>query len=148
MEKLNVTCDSCNKGKLVTLDLIHDDYKIGCDTCDHVFTTHYTGYDCILESHEYNNQVCKDVQVLNSNGTWRTTKGMRHKAKDFDLEAHTKGWKHLQSIETYEISHYYQFGAGFIQISHNTVHGTFEIYNYIAKEESIPTLMKHFFKVS
>lgn len=147
MEKLNVICDVCKKGNLVCLDLIQDDYKVGCTDCDHVFWTHYTGYDNILEAHEYNSMICEDVKVLNSNGVW-VGGSERFKEQDFSFEDFAKGMKHLQTIDVYETIHYYRDGANFIQLAHNKIHKTIYIYRYEAKPENLPALMRHFFSIA
>lgn len=147
MEKLNVMCSACNKGKLVTLDLLHDDYKMGCDTCDHTFWTHYTGFDSLMEEHEYNENVGVDVQILNANGTWSRNAGDRFEGKDFNLEEFTKDMTHIQSIKTYEEDHYYRKGASFINISQNHIHDTFSIYKYTANDNCMTNLLNHFFGI-
>lgn len=144
--KLNVECKSCNKGKVYLsdgYDGMNDYYTLHCTDCENVFETHYTGMDCILEEHEYNNTVCENVRVLNSYGSWvfQETK----KSGDFNLEVYTKGMKHIQTIEVYENIHYYQDKVNFYLITENTVHEEFEIAKYEAETEKIPVLMKHFF---
>lgn len=151
--KFNVKCENCKKGNLHLpegYDGLADYYQVHCTKCTNVFTTHYTGMDNILEAHDYNNSVCKDIQVLNANGSWvhRASRETKFKYSDFDFDTYTKGMKHIQTIEVYENKHYYRNGGNFILISHNSVHGTIEIFNYEAKEENLPTLMKHFFSVA
>ena len=144
MEKLNVVCEECKEGKLVSLDLVHDDYKVGCDTCNNVFWIHYTGFDDLQEQSEYNNMVSESVKLLTNNGVWVFDK--RSKFSEMDLEEYTKDMKLIQTIQLDEHIHYYQDGTNFIRIIQNFVHSEFEIVKYrIEKVENLPMLMEHFF---
>lgn len=154
MIEFKVTCDHCNNGNLCLpngYDGLDDFYTVHCTNCDHVFTTHYTGMDNILEAHQYNMQVGEDVKLLNANGSWhyinRYQGDSRFSGKDgFDLNEYSKGMKHIQSIEEYETHHYYQNKGNFIQISHNSVHDVFEVFNYVLRDDAdISKLTKHFF---
>lgn len=147
MEKLNVKCSACNEGNLVVKELIHDDYKMGCTDCDSSFTVHYTGFDSIMEEHDYYEQISEDVKILNDNGKWSRTHDSQFAPKDFNMADFTKGMKHIQTIDSYMLYHYYQEGGNFYQIQENQIHKTFEIYKYQMKESSFSILVEHFFGI-
>ena len=142
MEALNVTCESCNKGKVVVIGIWDVDYKIGCDSCNHTFNTHVDGYDAIMDINDYNEQVGDDVRILNENGTWNLIVQFE---KDFDLQEYTRNMKHIQSIEdSSKINYYYEFDEKFFNIVRDLHNGKLNINIYKPREESKQKLMAHF----
>lgn len=143
--KLNVDC-KCMKGKLLCLDMINDGdhYIMACDSCDNTFTVHYTGYDCLCEQSQYNDQMNDDIRTLNANGSWIYETG---KASAEKLENTLNGAKKIHSIDDgYEIYNFYQKGASFFSTTFNSVHNTTSLSSYRANEDCMANLIKHFFK--
>lgn len=125
MQKVNVNCNHCNVGKVVVIGYYTNGYKIGCDVCSHRFTTDVDGYDEIMDTHDYNEQVGDVVRKLNENGTWNLLVQFE---KDFDLEEYTKNMEHIQSIEdSSKINHYYEFDGKYFNIIRDLDNGKLNI---------------------
>ena len=144
MAEIKLACNKCKKGNLKVIELLHDDYHMGCDTCSNEFSVHYTGFDSMMEQAEYDSQINDDVLVLRNNGSW--VYDGNYKAEKFDFGKFTKGMKLIHTIESYETTHFYQKGASFFMVEFNAIHQAYKICTYRANEEGLPTLMKHFFK--
>lgn len=157
METLNIACNQCNTGKVAVLDLVHDDYKLGCTNskCTNISWVHYTGYDSLFAVSEYNNLINEDVQMLSAHGVWTCKAGkdtIFRKNDNFDIDAYSVGKKLIQKLDLSdvdnEIMHFFMDGLNFYQVQENTVHSSFTIYKYEAKEESLPSLAKHFLNIT
>lgn len=142
----NVKCSKCNKGNLLSpngYSYIDDYYEIHCTNCTHVFTTHYTGMDNILDEHNYNSQVCKDVRMLNENGSWVC---QEQSINIEELDKYSKGMRLIQKIESEFDRYYFQKGGEFYSISVMPHGCTFDFCKYEAKsDQAIQNLINHFF---
>ncbi|MCR4362146.1 hypothetical protein NUG13_12475 [Bacillus subtilis] len=149
MTTYNVACKSCEKGNICLpngYDGFAEFYEIHCTDCDSVSTVHYTGMDAIIDEDLSNNQSNKDVQLLNKNGFWKHEKSFD--LNNFNINKYTEGMHHIQTIEEYEVHHYFQNGSNFINICLNVIHNKVDILSYQAKPEGMPVLMEYFFKTS
>lgn len=144
MEKLNVTCRTCNKGKLFVDDVIRVNRKIGCDECGSVFwASHYSYYGLLRES-ECNGE--EDVRVLNENGYWKFFAQFEEQ-EGIDVGINDDMEK-IHSVKENVEKHYYRLGKHFYSFtkdSNNLV--TMRSYRANGNEE-VANINAHFEKLT
>jgi hypothetical protein len=145
---LNVKCDACKKGNLVEIEMLDDEYIVGCDTCANEMFMHYTTFDSIQDESYYNDTVSADVKILNANGGFSVLDGMMCIPRTkFDFDAYTKNMRLIQKNEVYDI-YYFQSGADFFMISYDDVDKVYDVCKYEAHPNGMQALIEYFFQTN
>lgn len=149
VEVLLVNCGSCKEGKVTVLELVNDDYNLGCTHCRANEWMHYTGMDNLYDQNEYASQINDDVRVLKSNGKWDCLHEGQLANDSFDVEEFVCGMKLISTIKSHDYgnSYYYQKGLEFIMIEEDHIaRNKCRVFKYIADANKIDNLLAHFLK--
>ena len=139
---LEVTC-KCGKGNVVLDNTYFDTSIMTCTVCDNKQTVNCYYVDELLEQHEYNSTISKDVKVLNNNGDW-IKNHQRQFIEKSELDIMLKGYSVICEVNGYEDTIYYRKGLEFIMVNNNPIHETYSAYKFVAKEQCINNLIQYF----